>query len=219
MESRIAVLLPTRGKPAELLRVYTEIRETSSNADLYAYVATDDPKYDQYKLLADWINIEFGPSLGFVGAINKLAEKCTQYDLLMVASDDFGYIANGWDEIYLNSIPMDGLAMIYVDAAPFDGRDLPFTGAVTQSWYKHLGYVLLPALKHMYSDNAMQDLARLTKCEIRIANPEIIQHYWNMGDPIKAVNYYPPHDPDFNAYNHWRDAGGLVDDACKLRAG
>lgn len=218
--SRMAVLLPSRVKPEELLRVALQIADTAVNPiDLFAYVDEQDPKRAEYDKLAGIINIEFGPRLYFCDAINHLAARTfPHHDLLFVGSDDFHFVGKGWDKEYRDVVPADGLGMIFCDAAPFDGRDLPFTACVTRTWYDALGYVLLPALHHMYGDNAMQDLAQFTKCEVRIPSRDLIEHHWNMQDPRRVVpGYYPSERDDFAAYMDWQGSDRFMKDAIKLR--
>jgi hypothetical protein len=204
MNGRIAVLLPTRNKPEELHRIIDELAWTTTKVDLFVYVALDDPQLDEYsRPLASSVQVEIvtGKRLWFCPAVNGLAQVAGKgYSLYMVASDDFSYRVPGWDVQYLAAIPPHGVAMIYNEANPVDGRALPYTAALTNKWVRTLGTVFPPGLKHMYGDDAHLALARGAGA-IFWFGEHLVEHNWNPNDPRKAA--YPPIGEDMMQYQWW----------------
>src|SRR5947208_5636071 len=104
---KIAVLMPTRGDPELFAHAVSTMESTQSGfADLFFYVADDDPRLDDYHKLVPhlpkWCHPSFGMPLGFSKGVNLLAAHAMEWDeyaMLMRGEDDFEYQGNGWDRV------------------------------------------------------------------------------------------------------------------------
>lgn len=227
----IGLLLPTRNKPEELERIIREVDQTSNgNVKLHAYVATDDPKLEEYKMVATrsaernlypdaHVTVTFGEPLGFSRAINFLAQQALQnpkVSLIMRCEDDFYFIENDWDLAYLYEVPDDGIAMIWCNYV-LKGKDAePHTAAVTRKWFNTVGYFSLPSLRHYFCDNVLIDLAKEIGRAIYIEKP-YIDHRYNPHDERKKANFTEPqYDKDSTAYREWKNKD-FKGDASRLK--
>lgn len=225
----IGLLLPTRNKPEELERIIHEFEVTSGNARLFCYVATDDPKLEEYKKLFNKLTEErhpriisiIGEPLGFSRAVNCLAAIAFgEQDIQMVmrCEDDFHFVKPGWDEAYLSKIPDDGIAMIWCNYVLKDETAEPHTAAITRRWYQTLGYFSLIGCRHYFCDNALIDLAKEIGRAIYIPEP-YVDHRYVPSDPRKKENFKESniYGQDSEIYHSWKNHGGLIADAAKLK--
>lgn len=226
----IGLLLPTRNKPEELERIIKEFEATSGNAILYFYVASDDPKENEYVSLINRLIVEQHPRvvavqgipLGFSRAINKLAELAfmnPEIQMVMRCEDDFYFVKPGWDEAYLSNIPSDGVGMIWCNYTLKDETAEPHTGAITRNWYRALGYFSLPPMRHYFCDNVLLELAKEIGRAIYIPDA-YVDHRYVPSDPRKKDNFKETdvYGHDAENFRVWKDQGGLQADANKLRA-
>ncbi len=224
---RIAVLLPTRNKPEELSRIIKEIGATSTLADLYFYVADDDPKLAEYEHvpLPDHVfGIIGGPQLGFSRAINHLANAALTtmpYDVIMRCEDDFYFERPGWDEAYLAAMPTDLVALVWCNYVLKGPLAEPHTGAIGRRWYETLGYFSLPTLRHYFCDNVLLDLGRAIGRAIYLETP-FINHKHNGQDQRKfdEKRDLAPSGiwhTDAPPYKEWREGAAFSSDVHKLQ--
>jgi len=221
----IAVLMPTRNKPEEVLRVCSELEGSQSR--LLLYVADDDPKLQEYARmnLPDTAEMIIGEPLGFSRGINRLAAVAAQdrdVTMLMRSEDDF-YFKSGWDAAYRNAMWSDLLGMVWCNYVLKGPEAEPHTAAIGITWYRALGWFSLPGVRHHWCDNVLRELAEATDRSRYIPEP-LIEHRHNLKDPRKCGHGQPIYDADKRRYQEWlksekretiqklimvRDAGGF----------
>lgn len=218
----IALLLPTRNKPEELIRIIREVDETTNgNVHVYAYVAMDDPQLARYQSImnTDLDKITFGEPLGFSWAINKLSEIALsnpKTTMLMRCEDDFYFVKKDWDLAYMSAVPHDDVAMVWCNYVLKDKNAEPHTAAITRLWFNTLGYFSLPTLRHYFCDNVLKDLAEEIGRAIYIPEP-FIDHRYNPHDPRKKFNFEKPqYSEDSVEYSKWKTTR-FKSDAEKLK--
>lgn len=100
--SRVAVLIPTRGRPEAFQRAVASVRATSK-AEVLAYC--DD---DENHQLGIYSNIVVGPVIGCAKSINVLAAEALRLypdvDTLMMMPDDAVMETPGWDEYLVDEM-------------------------------------------------------------------------------------------------------------------
>ena len=138
----IHILMPTRNKPEEIIRVCRELSDAECR--LWIYVADDDPKLTEYQalILPTGATAVYGIPLGFSRGVNHLASLASQQPgatMLMRAEDDF-YFKSGWDAKYRAAMWPDGLGMVWCNYVLKGPEAEPHTAAIGIAWYKALGW-------------------------------------------------------------------------------
>src|SRR4051812_38276465 len=99
--NNMALIVPSRGRPKNIERLYKALHDTDSKVDLYIGIDADDPNIEDYEKLAreDLIVVisdvreRFGPTL------NRIAiELANDYDYLAWMGDDHLPITKHWDQ-------------------------------------------------------------------------------------------------------------------------
>lgn len=110
--------MPTRDRPQQFLKAVKSAFETSSTAEVIAYVDDDDPQIGVYRSLAsDRIRFRFGPRLGASTSVKVLARE-SDTEWMMFGADDTHFKTPKWDEMLIAAIPADKVAVSF----PEDGR-------------------------------------------------------------------------------------------------
>ncbi|MFQ5754455.1 MAG: glycosyltransferase family 2 protein [bacterium] len=119
MGSTISLLLPSRGRPKQLKRLFDSIlKKTSnlSNVEIFLYLDEDDAH--NYNLPNGSINLKkiVGPRMT-MGAYNTACLKRSTNDVVILLNDDMVIHTDGWDRIILdlhNNIE-DGIYLAYAN--------------------------------------------------------------------------------------------------------
>lgn len=201
----IHVLMPTRNKPEEIVRVCSEL--SAAECRLWLYVADDDPKLREYEALQlpTFATIIFSTPLGFSRGINLLAGLAAEQPgatMLMRAEDDF-YFKPGWDEKYRETMWEDGVGMVWCNYVLKGPESEPHTAAIGIGWYNTLGWFSLPGVQHYYCDNVLREIAEAAGRSRYISEP-MIEHRHNRTDPRKCGHGQPIYDADKIRYDKWQ---------------
>ena len=220
LDDRIAVLVPSRGKPGLLMSSSRSAFNTSSRVDLFAYVADDDPKLAEYRAMkpsdlgcppGSVAQIHFGPPLGYGPGTNRLWELHPGYRAYFTGEDDYEYVHPGWDQAYLDALPADGVGLVCCNI--LHNRTLWsgfHTVMVGGPWAAALGYVITPTLVHHFIMEAWERLAVGSGRYAQLA--EVMMHHnQNTADSVRS------HSDDSQDYQAWLQGGGLSSDLEKLR--
>ncbi len=147
---RIAVLCPTRDRPADLDRLIKSVLLTSEAADVLVYV--DDDQVEAYpKLFAPECDKRVlyltGPRVGPAASANALVRQFTEYDIYGLITDDAIVTTPHWDEWALDATDVFPNRICVI--SPFHNQgnhvDMPF---VTRSWVDVTGWYACPDLYH-----------------------------------------------------------------------
>lgn len=161
---RIAVLTPSRARPAQFTAMCSAIRDTA-DAEVTIYLGTDYDDGSHYpsppgvkhfagprKQLGAWTN-EL--------AMWALADGC---DILASFGDDHRPRTPGWDTEVVWAFEAMGSGLVYT-ADGLQNMRLPTAPFWSADVIRALGWYFPPTLAHMYADNYWLHLARaLSRC-------------------------------------------------------
>lgn len=217
---RVAVLCPTRGKPELFEHFLDTVEFNSSIVDVFAYVADDDPKHNDYVQLCKTgkrhpgfreCEVHFGPPLGYGRGTNWLALKHPGYSLYFTGEDDYECLGKNWDKITLNALPPDEIACVSchynnVGNTQCDTHVASFGGR----WVTALGYISPPCLHHAWMLQAWNALSE--SVNRRIILPDLLWKH----NGISVTEGVPPFEVDTAAYAKWRHSQDFENDVAKL---
>lgn len=163
MNDRLAVIVPTRGRPENIRKVLAawDFTNAWTDADLFLAVDADDPEIDGYRKLlkvkSHW-QIEYDQWQPMVPKLNDTAQNLALvYFAIGFAGDDHLPRTIGWARRYLDVLAELGSGMVYGDDG-FQGANLATEWAVTADAIRALGKMVPAPVDHLYCDNAMMDL-------------------------------------------------------------
>ena len=119
MGSTISLLLPSRGRPAQLKRLFKSILEKTSNLDnveIFLYLDEDDAQNYNFDNVAMKLTRIIGPRMT-MGAYNTACLKRSTNDVVILLNDDMVIRTDGWDKAILdlhNSIE-DSIYLAYAN--------------------------------------------------------------------------------------------------------
>lgn len=234
----LAVIVPTRQRP-ERFRQMADAIEVHSvlNTVVVACVDDDDPALQYYRAQVSalpHVQLMEGPRKTLAGWTNYVAARMLLDDSERPApryfaslGDDHVVRTPGWDRRLTHAIEALGGELGGWAWGP-DGRRadmLPTWWVVSAPVVERLGWVMLAECEHMYVDNAVRDIAYASE-RAAVCPDVLVEHihpvepkYRHLWDASYAQsNRSEQYERDRQAYERWRDAGGLADDVDKLRA-
>jgi len=168
----ISELVPTRGRPHNMKRLWDSILDTADNVkdiELCFYVDDDDDsgawKMAQklIKKYPDNIKAKLGPRICLSKAWNECYEIATG-PIYHHCGDDIVFLSKGWDTLVKNqfdNIYPDKIALVY-------GRDhkkkhpkKAYHGWIHEQWVKACGYFLPPYFSAEMNDIWLTDVANM----------------------------------------------------------
>ena len=213
MSGDLLVIVPSRGRPQNIARLFGAVRATSrAVTHLHVAVDEDDEKLAQYQAVMDAAGaegdvLETGPRKGLCAWTNEVAvRRAGEYPFLASFGDDMVPRTPGWDAALIRGIRgMGGTGFSY----PFDGvrADIPEAVVVSSDVVAALGWMCEPSLSHWYPDNAWADLGRGAGClrHMRAIAVDHLQVFAGQGKPdATARDNGRSLDADRDAYYGWR---------------
>ena len=212
-EIKLAVAVPTRGRPHNLARLANALKETCTvNYTLFARVDEDDKsKYPELE------NTEYvvGARIFFSGSVNELAAIALDrgFTHIAILGDDVLPETVGWDKMMIDKL--NGLGVVYGSDGleHLHGPDLPTHVIVPIEMYAKLGWIALPALRHLFCDNVWRELGKITEF-IYVPEAKLSHlHRWNKAAPddktYQEANDKKKRELDKAAFESWRDGTGI----------
>lgn len=240
--SRLLVLVPSRGRPASLVRVAMAWNETGAFADgagLVFIVDSDDPAYADYQENLRYLQNEYarpsvriqptinlmnaGPWLPMVPKLNRAAAMFAEQGHLALgfAGDDHLPRTEHWAAGYIEELSAIGTGIVYCRDGLQDER-LPTQWAMTSDIIRALGGMVPAPVDHLFCDNAIKDLGNAAQC-LSYMPGVLIEHMHPLAgkapidDGYVRVNRPEQYRRDRAAYGAWRD-DVLPDQAALVRA-
>jgi hypothetical protein len=222
MNTKLAIAVPTRGRPHNLERLAKALKETcTTDYTLFARIDNDDEL--EYKEL-DNTKYIVGKRIFFAASVNELAEIAMQdgYTHIAILGDDVLPETVGWDQIMIDALPELGVAYGSDGLEHLHGEDLPTHVVVPIEMYKRLGWIALPTLRHLFCDNVWRELGKITNF-IYLPDVKLSHlHRWNKAAPdddtYREANDKRKRELDKNAFENWRDGRGLREARKLLRS-
>lgn len=210
---KLAILVPTRGRPHNIERLHKALEKTCQT-DYTLFARLDDDDLVEYPNI-DEINYVVGPRIYFAASVNELAEIATQkgYTHFAILGDDVLPETVGWDKALIEALPELGVAYASDGLEELHGPDLPTHVVVPVELYKRLGWLGLPSLRHLFCDNVWRELGKLTNF-IYLPDVKLTHlHRWNKSAPddktYQEANNKQLRELDRRAFETWRDGEGL----------
>lgn len=211
--TKLAILVPTRGRPHNLKRLSKAAKDTcTTDYEIFARIDHDDkskyPKLENVTYLV-------GDRIFYANSVNETAEHALQngFTHLAILGDDVLPETVGWDQKMISEL--DELGVVYGSDGleHLHGKDLPTHVVVPIEMYKKLGWIALPTLRHLFCDNVWRELGRITEF---IYMPDVKLshlHRWNKAAPddktYREANDKIKREADRIAFETWRDGEGL----------
>lgn len=216
MYKPLVVIVPTRSRPHNVVKVLTSWRETHAfnHADLIFAYDDDDPQAPAYKEAISGS----GASSYRLPNWKKLVPKLNHVALIQAhlswrvavgfAGDDHIPRTDNWSGKYLETLQKLGTGMVYGNDL-HHGKALPTEWAITTDIIRALGRFVPADVEHLYCDNSVLELGELTGT-IRYLPEVIIEHMhpiWRKGEWDKQyqdVNSRQQYRSDGLRFNKWR---------------
>jgi hypothetical protein len=186
---RLLMRMPTRSRPAQAIAVLEQYRRLSGCAFQIEVILDED---DQESLASEILQrfaaldciVTVGPPTSKVGACNS--GKVTEWDVLMLASDDMVPVAEDWAVRVLQGMQqhwphLDG-AIFFNDGYQRDHLcTLPIFG---KRFYDQFGYIYAPDYKSLFCDREQTDLLK-SMGRLAYVDEKLIEHrhhVWGRAD-------------------------------------
>lgn len=187
MTNKILIKFPTRERPDkffQVLSLYYKKAKDVSNIEFLISCDSDDSTMnnpDVIKKLENAkkhinLNYYFGNSKTKIEAVNADIEKCKNWDILLLASDDMIPVCDGYDQIIRDDMFTyhrngDGV-LWYNDGNRNDINTLCIFG---KKYYERFNYVYNPEYTSLWCDNEFTDVSIFLGKYVKI-NKTIIEH-------------------------------------------
>lgn len=110
---KIAVIVPTRGRPANAERLVDAFAQTVAdpeNTVLILGVDDDDPELEGYRALETRVTLSQGPRLRMAGTLNEIARGIADlYDIIGFMGDDHLPVTEHWDDRIRDAMTPGGI--------------------------------------------------------------------------------------------------------------
>lgn len=235
MSTDLAVVIPSRGRPESVERMALAFAETGADELAVVWVVeTDDlPAYQaavgEWFALGEVLAGDWGAMAPAVNAASVHVVGDLDPYAVAVLNDDHLPRTPGWHEAYLTALAeLDPCGMVYANDGLRGGK-LATTWAVHASWVRTLGRMIPARVQHLYSDDAMQNLATALG-RIVYLDEVLIEHMHPLAtdeagrpkaqtDPgYQRVNNREQHQRDRLAYKVWGGSGKRRLQLAALRA-
>jgi len=212
-EFKLAITVPTRGRPHNLKRLAKALKRTCV-VDYEILARIDDDDISVYPEL-EKVRYIVGPRIFFSASVNELAQIAVdeEFTHMAILGDDVVPETKAWDIQLIRAVPEIGIAYGSDGLEKLHGADLPTHVVVPVEMYKRLGWIALPALRHLFCDNVWRELGKITKF---VYLPDVYLthlHRWNKAAPddltYQEANDKIKRDADKLAFETWRDGEGL----------
>lgn len=218
----LLVIVPTRGRPGNVVRQQEALRETRTSCDVLYAVDDDDPSAMEYARL-DEIHMAVGHRRRLVGTLNSLAVvHAPGYRSIGFMGDDHLPRTPFWDQEIVKALAPEQPSVVY-------GNDLLQGANLATAVFMHsrmvtaMGYMAPPSLVHLWADNAwmslgleLNGLTYLDQVVIEHMHPAAGKADWD--DRYAEVNSATVNDADRAAFEAWKaDPDGLAAAVARIR--
>lgn len=216
----ISILLPSRGRPANVMRLYESLKATTYGQwEMIVHLDDDDPLAFDY---AERIEIKYlmAPRMLLSDYWNHCYE-ASQGGIVQHSGDDIVFRTRGWDWKVEDAMPDDGIGFVHGNDLSPNTHLIGTHGFVTRRWCDTLGYLCPPYFSSDYNDlwltEVANDLGRrfhLTDVITEHLHPAFDKAEWDQTHQDRVER----HKSD-NVEQLWESTAPLRwEDARKLRA-
>lgn len=211
--SRLVVLVPTRGRPENIVELLQAFKDTNAEANLVIVCDEDDPKLEEYKATGASGLVYPREGKGMAKPLNKAAnELAYRYDFFAFMGDDHRPRTQGWDIAIQEELSKLGTGLAYGNDL-IQGAGLPTAVFMTADIVRTLGGMVPPNMIHLYLDNFWLQLGRDLNA-ITYREDVIIEHLhpiagkaqWD--DNYREVNAQEVYSADELAFKEYMASDG-----------
>lgn len=232
MSHRIAVLVPSRGRPRNIERLHSTIMDTAADPeliDLWVRLDDDDVCVPTYlgMDLGSQVRYRIGPRTKLAASWNELAEvtlsqgagDAPRYTHLALWGDDVVPETQAWDKAFIARLLEDGPGYAYSRDGIWDHTFdqqvpgqlvLPTACVMSREIAEAMGYVSMPGLVHLCIDVGWRDLGVAAGC-LFYEPTVMIRHLHRLVGALDDDTYREANDDqaqvhgDNLAYTKWRN--------------
>lgn len=222
MTEPLAVIVPTRGRPANAARLAQAFRETHALDAVAVFVADwDDPELPGYRKLLEedqiprLVVLDNGTGRGMTRALNYAARRYAElYEAVGFMGDDHMPRTAHWDSRVMEELDSLDPRIVYGNDL-FQGAALPTAVFMQSRMIRALGFMAPEVLQHLYVDNFWKELGERTG-GLRYLDDVIIEHVHPaagktaMDDGYRRVNAPEVDNGDREAWLAYRDGEGFA---------
>ncbi len=161
--TKMGLIVPSRGRPENIVRLYEALAKTDSDVDLIVGVDGDDPRVDDYVdacVDRNFILVISPERRRFGATLNALAKRfAEEYEYLAWMGDDHLPITEHWDRRYIEELSKMDAGIVYGNDL-VQGENIPTQMGFTSNIVKALGYAVPEGFIHLYIDNYFLELGR-----------------------------------------------------------
>lgn len=204
------VVCPSRERVVKLKEMIKSFYEKSSpSTALLIMLDNDDPQIEEYKeLLGIKTAYHVGKQATTTNLFNEAFKMFPDFDYYVLTNDDFVYLTAVWDIKLMGDIKeMEGWGVAYGDDR-VAGEKYPSHTMISGNIVRALGWLQLPALKHLCGDWVWGTIGRGVG-RLHYDNNVVIQHkhpFDNKTHPDKIyeqTNSMQMYAIDQEAYKRW----------------
>jgi len=182
----ISVLVPSRGRPMDLVRMMVSAYKMATHQRRLQFVVRldeDDPKLvDYFAPPVEGVHYIQGPRILLSSAWNECAA-LAQGEILMHAGDDLTFNTPGWDQRVrdeFQKIP-DRIGLVYADDLSTNFPDLATHGFLHRRWVETVGYFLPPLFSSDWNDVWISEVAKQIGRFVPMPDVTIEHHHHSFG--------------------------------------
>ena len=183
----LVVVIPSYGRPETVERTARAFEDTGAVGVPIVYACeTNDPRLGDYRAavegrMPDRGRVMVGGWGAMAPAINGASRGALEWFdpyAIAVLNDDHVPRTAGWHESMVSALRSfsPAVGMVYPDDG-YQGQRLSTVWAVTSTWVRTLGRMIPARVAHLYSDNAVLDLATEARCATYLPSVEITHRH------------------------------------------
>lgn len=222
MTPPLAVIVPTRGRPANAARLAQAFQDTDAlNAVPVFVIDQGDREYGAYQHLLDTgqiprlVTLPEQGGTGMTRPLNTVARRyADQYEAVGFMGDDHLPRTGGWDGRVLDELDSLEPRIVYGNDL-LQGANLPTAVFMQSRMVRALGWMAPPVLRHLYVDDAWKALGEALN-GLRYLDDVVIEHLhpvlskaaWDEG--YARVNSAQATEGDRLTWETFRDGTGFA---------
>jgi glycosyltransferase involved in cell wall biosynthesis len=211
------VIVPSRGRPANVAELIVAWRQTRSYADLLIVVDDDDETLEEYRAAVDgapsWVRFEVAPRKRLGPTLNDFALKnADDYDIIGFMGDDHRPRTFRFDTRFAGGIAALGGVGITYGNDYIQGVNLPTAVWMSSCIIETLGFMVPPGMIHLYLDDFWKALGmRLQR--LAYLNDVIIEHM----HPVAGKAQWDERYAEVNSGEMYENDGRLFQEYLQTR--
>lgn len=187
----ISLLLPSRGRPDWLRRLWQSVQDTADkprNVEMVVYVDNDDDSYG-FKL----------PLVRFVRGeriiLSEMWNECYKISIGEICGhmgDDIVFASKGWDTLLINKFREYGDRIVFVhgdDCSGVHGPNFGTHGFIHRKWASAVGYFVPPYFSSDYNDTWLNDVANTLGRRVYIDEIKTDHRHYIFNKSVKDQTY------------------------------